>query len=101
MRTKWDYHTCLAVAAEGILAPRDLAECTKDSLDSVFLNLQKPPKRPTMAGVLVEVQPYDVSAKLKMQLLAVLKIVKYYELTLCPLAPLKMSWDILKNFEEQ
>ena len=44
-------HTHLSVAAEGIVAPNYLVEFTKDSLESVFLNLQKPPKRPNMGAL--------------------------------------------------
>ena len=78
------HRTHFAVAAEGIVAPDNLVEFLKGGLESVFLNLQKSPKRPNMAGVLTEVQPYVISVKSKMQLLTALKIAKYYELTLHP-----------------
>ena len=93
------YCTCLAVA-KWIVAPSDLAEFMKDGLKSVFFNLRKPHKRPNMADILIEVQPYTVSEKSKMLHLAALKIVKYYELTLRPLTPSNMSCAITKNFEK-
>ena len=104
--------TCLATAAEGIFTPDDMAESTKDGLESVFHDLFEPPKMLVISavnGVQVaahldiptEVQPYVVSAKSTMQLLVVLKTGKYHKLTLCPLTPLSMTWIVPKNFEEQ
>ena len=68
--------TCLAIAAEGIVTPDNLAEFTKDGLDSVFHNLRKAPKTviPAVngapvkyhAGILTEVQPCVVFVKSKM-----------------------------------
>ena len=74
----------MAVAAEGIFAPSDLVEFTKDGIESAFLSIGKPPKRPNMAGILIEVRPCVVSTKSRMCLLAALKMAKYYELTLHP-----------------
>ena len=104
--------TCIAVADEGIVAPDDLSEFTKDGLETVFQNLRKPPKTlviPMNAGVpivnhpgiITKVQPYVVSTKSKMRLLVALKITKYYKMTQHPLTPANMSWAILKNFEKQ
>ena len=69
--------TRIAVANEGIVAPDDLSEFTKDRFKTVFQNLRKPPKTlviPTNAGmpianhpgILTKVRPYVVSAKPKM-----------------------------------
>ena len=104
-------HTHLAISAEGIVTPDDLVEFTKDGPESMSHNLHKPPGMLVIpivndmlvanhAGILTEVQPYVVSAKLKMRLFVALKIAKYYELTLHPLTPLNMSWIVLENFEQ-
>ena len=100
-------HTRGALANEGIVRPADLADF-KD-LDTVHSNLRKPPKvmgYPTANdrdnltnGVLVDQEPFLISAKSKLRLDVALTAVKYYETINRPLDADDMSWATLKNFE--
>jgi hypothetical protein len=96
-----------ALAGEGIVLPEDLADF-KD-LDTVYSNLRKPPKimgYPTVNdrtnrinGVLVDQEPFSISAKSRLRLDVALTAVKYYETINRPLDTDNMSWATLKNFE--
>jgi len=56
---------------------------------------------PQTGPSLMEVEPYQVSAKSKMSLFVALDVAKYYEKTDRDLIPSNMVWKVLKNFEVQ
>ena len=63
-----------ALATEGIEHPRDLVGFSKEGIDRTFKNLRYPPNRMTypgvrgvlpgdLVGVIVDVQPFQISVK--------------------------------------
>jgi hypothetical protein len=98
--------TGLHLAIEGILVPNDLINFDDDGLDAIFTNLTKPPKveatRPAdcQAGRLLEIMTFEVSAKSKMHLKGVMKIVKFYENINRTLDLDNMTWVVIKRFLE-
>ena len=88
------------LGGEGIDAPDDLKEFSKEGLEAVFYNFRKPAKV-AVSGTLTEQEPFQVSAKSRMRLFVVLDVAKYYEMTSRDLCPTNMLWKVLKNFEVQ
>ena len=53
-----------------------------------------------LMGVLVDVQPFQISVKSQIRLHVARKVAKYYEMIHRDLAPANMIWIVLKIFEE-
>ena len=75
--------TRMQLGVKGILEPKDFKEFDKDGMKTIFANLFKPPKVPAAgaaaiaAGHLREIQAFEVSAKLKMQLMGAMLFAKF------------------------
>ena len=52
-------------------------------------------------GVIVDIQPFQISLKSRMRLHATQKAAKYYNIIHSDMTPSNMSWSVLKSFEEQ
>jgi hypothetical protein len=101
------HRTRLQLAVEGITEPKDFKEFDDDGMTAIFTNLLKPPKVPALgaaaraAGILREIQAYEVSAKSKMRLKGAMLIAQFYDNVGQPLDPDNMSWPVIKRFLEQ
>jgi hypothetical protein len=101
------HHKRTQLSVKGITEPKDFKEFDKDGMKTIFANLFKPPKVPVTGvvaiatGRLHEIQAFEVSAKLKMQLMGAMLIAKCYNDILRPLDPDNMTWLIIKCFLEQ
>lgn len=69
--------TCVQLAVEGIILPGDLEEYDEAGLEKIFHNLAKPAKEPGANGRLREVQPFQVTNKMKQRLLGAAKLVQF------------------------
>jgi hypothetical protein len=94
--------TLMQLGVEGILEPKDFKEFGEDGMKTIFANLFKAPKVPSAgaaaiaAGHLHKIQAFEVSAKLKMQLMGAMLITKFYDDIGHPLDPANTTWPIIK-----
>jgi hypothetical protein len=98
--------TATALAAEGIVIPKDLSEIDKEGMNSIHCNLRKPTKvlRAGVAGVhgeLQEIQAYELLAISQICLMIGAAASKFYDNIGCALDPDNMMWTVFKHFDKQ
>ena len=100
--------TVTQLAVEGITTPDDLGDFDKDTLYMVAENLRRPggreanPDPAAAPGSTIPTQPYAFSAKSQQRMLAVAKIVRYYQDTGRATTAANLRYiPVVRNFEQQ
>ena len=93
--------TVAQLKLEGLESPNDLVDFDKKSLETVCSNLRKPGKTKGRGNVLVDQEPFFVSAKSIMRLTVALEVARYYETVGRPMDVDNMTWTRMKSFDVQ
>lgn len=96
-----DQRTVGQLAIEGIGSIVDLPDFSKDDIDSITRNFERPPRILNAAGNLVNQAAFTFPTKSQKRLHIGVKLADYYEQTNRVVTPDMMRWPVMKDFQIQ
>ena len=93
--------TIAQLAIEGIANVVDLTDFTKDDIDSMTRNFERPPRIMNGAGNLVVQAAFTFPMKSQKRLHIAVQLADFYEQTNREVTPEMMMWPVMKNFKIQ